>query len=395
MQLGRPTAGDIFNQLLRADEDRSTVLIIAVSVMMVFPTMSIILRLFAKRRTNSRISADDYAILAALFLAFGLHAITTTATRFGVGRHAAVVGRDNIRRQFMTQYAFVIVYIIDITLVKGSILLFYRRLFDTRQFKRTSAIVAGIILAYCTAFVLVSIFQCTPIPHMWDKSIEGHCINTPIFLLLGAVFNIVSDIVIVLLPLPIVWNLQVTRRQKIALTSVFLLGGFVCVASIVRVPYLWMLTTSGDPTWYSVNAAIWTMVEVDLGIVCACLPVMRPLFVGLVSDTRRRTIKLTRSTIRSSRTVTVTSYPARPGTNGQANQDAGNPYINLVSPDLEAGNPYNNIIRPDPVAVNPYAGPVAPGPAPAGVTWTTVTSEGHDEEEEEPRPRPRRFPWVK
>ncbi len=108
---------------------------------------------------------------------------------------------------------------------------------------------------------------------------------------------------------------------------------------------------------YSVNAAIWTVVEVDLGILCACLPVMRPLFLSLVCDTRRRTV-LKRSTNRSSNTV---SWPTKPRMDGFPHPEAGNPYANLVNPSR------------------------------GGVTWTTITAEGHGDDDVQPR----RFPWDK
>ncbi|KAI4092141.1 MAG: hypothetical protein LQ344_003624 [Seirophora lacunosa] len=66
-----------------------------------------------------------------------------------------------------------------------------------------------------------------------------------------------------------------------ALSSIFLLGGFVVGVSIVRFTYIISLDLqSPDVTWNFVNVQIWTGVEIHVGIVCApiaCLPSLRPL----------------------------------------------------------------------------------------------------------------------
>ena len=52
----------------------------------------------------------------------------------------------------------------------------------------------------------------------------------------------------------------------------------VCVASIIRVPYIARMSLL-DPSWSDVYGAIWSIVELNLGIVSACLPTLRPLFL--------------------------------------------------------------------------------------------------------------------
>lgn len=82
----------------------------------------------------------------------------------------------------------------------------------------------GVIAMYLASFV-VGIFQCTPIPRMWDHTLPGHCFNMPVLYNLGATYNIASDLVILVLPMPIVWRLQMPRSKKYAVTGIFLMGG--------------------------------------------------------------------------------------------------------------------------------------------------------------------------
>jgi hypothetical protein len=108
--------------------------------------------------------------------------------------------------------------------VKISILLFYRRLFDTKRFNLVSIIVASSVIAYWLCFTLVAIFQCYPVHHTWDKSASGKCVDTYALLMAASVLYIINDIVIVIMPIPVVWCLRVSRQQKMGLTGLFLLG---------------------------------------------------------------------------------------------------------------------------------------------------------------------------
>lgn len=79
--------------------------------------------------------------------------------------------------------------------------------------------------------VFPTIFQCTPIAYSWNKAIVGgHCINVHVMWIVQDVLFLVLDIYVVVLPLPMIWNLQITRPEKIAVSGMFLLGS-LCVQS--------------------------------------------------------------------------------------------------------------------------------------------------------------------
>lgn len=71
----------------------------------------------------------------------------------------------------------------------------------------------------------VSLFQCTPLEKLWNPTLPGHCINFLGAIIGNAVPNIVTDILILALPMPLLWHLQTGYLQKIMLSGVFLLGG--------------------------------------------------------------------------------------------------------------------------------------------------------------------------
>ncbi|MCJ1339273.1 hypothetical protein MMC09_004562 [Bachmanniomyces sp. S44760] len=66
-------------------------------------------------------------------------------------------------------------------------------------------------------------------------------------------------------------------RRRIQLCAVFLLGSFVCVASLVRVVVVQGLG-AGDVTWEMIPATIWSFCEPATAIICACLPAISTMF---------------------------------------------------------------------------------------------------------------------
>lgn len=68
-----------------------------------------------------------------------------------------------------------------------------------------------------------------------------------------------------------------SRGRRLAVSGMFLLGGFVCVASSIR---LWAVhsITSDDLSWSWIGNSIWSDVEISVAIICACLPTLRPFW---------------------------------------------------------------------------------------------------------------------
>ena len=123
--------------------------------------------------------------------------------------------------------------------VKFSLLLLYVRLFPTPLIKRASAAIGTFVFAWMVVSTGVFIFACLPVQYYWDRTIAGgHCLNYDLFYIIMAALNTLTDVIVLLLPLNVVWNLTITRAKKIGLSIVFLIGGFACGASIVRMVVL-------------------------------------------------------------------------------------------------------------------------------------------------------------
>ncbi|KAK5201095.1 hypothetical protein LTR16_003847 [Cryomyces antarcticus] len=142
------------------------------------------------------------------------------------------------------------------------------------------------------AYVLATVFQCTPIPAFWNKTIrDRRCINKQAFWTSYSALNIATDLFVLALPIRQIISLHLPRIDKFAVLGVFLLGAFVCVTTIVRTTTLASSAKDLDPTWGPIPATIWSVVEANTGIICACLPMLRrplwALFPRLFSNSDR------------------------------------------------------------------------------------------------------------
>lgn len=237
------------------------------------------LRFLARRIARAGLWYDDYAIAAALPLAWLPAIMNLVATHYGFGKHVQVAPPDAVEKWYLCLYIFENFYAPAIATVKASILLFYARIFPSQNvwFRRSLYAMAVIVFLWWIICQFVVIFECTPIHFFWErKPVTGHCINIQSFFLGQAIPNIITDGILLALPLPMIWDLHLPRAQKMALSGVFLLGSFVTATSIYRLTLLLKLTQV-DITWNYADAAVWSAVEPNVAIVSACLPMLRPL----------------------------------------------------------------------------------------------------------------------
>ena len=149
----------------------------------------------------------------------------------------ALVGRDVLAQTLCSLIAHnqtipqtsifgAIAYNMTMLAIKFSIIYFYRRIFPQRWFKHaliaTGAIVAGTAISQ----IPISIVPCTPINSQWDPNVKGKCINLGAAILGLAISNIVTDFMLLTLPMPLLWRLNVSASQRRLLISLFLLGGW-------------------------------------------------------------------------------------------------------------------------------------------------------------------------
>jgi len=60
--------------------------------------------------------------------------------------------------------------------------------------------------------------------------------------------------------------------KKILAITIFLVGLFVTICSIIRLAFLIKWGSTENRTWYYNSVTIWSAIECNLAVFCACLP---------------------------------------------------------------------------------------------------------------------------
>ncbi|KAI1335894.1 hypothetical protein F5Y15DRAFT_396094 [Xylariaceae sp. FL0016] len=154
----------------------------------------------------------------------------------------------------------------------------------------------------------VDLFRCKPIAAAWNPSIEGTCMSYAAFPWATGIFNMISDFYILLVPLPPILKLNMPLAQRIRIVSIFSLGVFTCVASVMRFVISTKYADDPDQTYISAKVLYWTVLEINIGLICACATTFRAFFV---TGTPKSLGSLVRSLLgdRSASRTNVASLP--------------------------------------------------------------------------------------
>jgi fucose permease len=267
------------------------------AVFIVTTTTFVLASVFVLARLLSRFAVlrsrtlDDWFMILAWLIAFGLSFAIDYGTSKGLGRHDSDIPPEWLPALRRSEYAFTILYNPALMATKTSILIFYLRLSRNTQTALriashiTLAVVnvAGIVLTFLNAF------QCDPVSAAYDPTqAKAKCLSIVTLYLCSAPVNIITDLAILVLPIPVLTGVRLPQRQKSILVFTFALGIFVTIVDVVRIYYLQQastdqfhaesrLGTGTDFAWAASTAFMWSAVEVNVGIICACIPTLKPL----------------------------------------------------------------------------------------------------------------------
>ncbi|OAQ97353.1 hypothetical protein LLEC1_03416 [Akanthomyces lecanii] len=253
---------------------KKTYVVAGTTVGLVLAIVTFVARLYTRLTFNKALYREEWWMGAAVLVTCG-----ATYRWIGAKRGRCVLLGSEKRLQP-----------IDIFCIKTSIILFYIRIFDTPRFKLVAFIVWIYTLLLAISIWFATLFECRPISFFWDKDQEGGvCVKNPLITigLTSGVLSCVGDVVIFLMPIPALSKLRLEPKKKGGLIAIFLLGLSVVCTSFIR--WVALLGTDTNITVAQVEAGVWTFLEAAVGITCANLPLMAPLFrrcVGSASSGR-------------------------------------------------------------------------------------------------------------
>ena len=259
----------------------------------------VILRLMSRFFVVKKSGWDDYTMIMAWVLAFSASFSIIFGTTKGLGRHQDHIPDDWLEPMQQSAYAFSVLYNPALMATKTSILIFYLGLSETQKiFRRATISTLVVVNAGGLALTILNIVQCRPVSAAWASPVPAtaHCTNIVTIYLSSAPLNIITDLAILFLPMPILTSMRLPKKQKIILVITFGFGIFVAIVDVVRIAYLQDAQratlvaaqndqaesgtdqrNTSDFSWYASLSFMWSTVEINLGIMCGCVPAMKPL----------------------------------------------------------------------------------------------------------------------
>jgi hypothetical protein len=197
---------------------------------------------------------DDWLIIPAFLLTLGVVVCEIYTIKVGgVGHHSYDLSWAELVVDYRMAFIIFMFYIWSTLFTKLSIIAFYYRLAGPTDSRLK--LILGPLVVWCvsltTTSMFLNIFGFKPIEAGWDLNAKLNPYTalpaTKLWVALSAVYT-VTDVFILIIPMPLVWRLHMRTEKKIQLTLLFSLGGIACVAIAVRTIYLHRVYDSFDPT---------------------------------------------------------------------------------------------------------------------------------------------------
>ncbi|TVY32302.1 Glucose/galactose transporter, partial [Lachnellula subtilissima] len=267
----------------------------------ILATLFVVARVISRFGILAHRTADDWLVILAWFIAFGLSFAIDYGTAKGLGRRDADIASEWLGPLRSSEYAFTILYNPALMVTKTSILVFYLRMSKNTQslLRIASYITLGIVNIAGVVLTFLNTFQCSPVRAAYDPAFsQGRCLSIVTLYLCSAPVNIITDLAILVLPIPVLTGMRLPQRQKTILVLTFALGIFVSIVDVVRIYYLQQasndqvathekLGTASDFPYNASSAFMWSAVEVNVGIICACIPTLKPLVTRILPSMLR------------------------------------------------------------------------------------------------------------
>jgi len=253
-------------------------------VLSILTIVFVVLRFYSRIYVQGKIWVYDWILLVGFLAAFGN--ATTDVVVYELCRYRAIW--DFTWPQFqLNQAGSLVVEVLNplaLMLVKTSLLVFYHTLTKWPPFRYGIYFIGFIIFGNWLPSTFIPLFSCRPVLY-WEGTgwmyeycpLNGQQTLTALYVSNGV--NLVTDVLIWVLPLPLIARLPITTREKFLSVLTFGTGILACIASGFGIYWRKYSVVSAEPYNYGDYITIWRTVEIYLGIICACVPAIRALII--------------------------------------------------------------------------------------------------------------------
>ncbi|KAF4448605.1 hypothetical protein F53441_8024 [Fusarium austroafricanum] len=262
----------------KAKQNKSGVIIGVCIFLMSLAAVMVGLRLWCRQQRKT-LGLDDVTIVIALACALGCGSSMLAMTHYGLGRHDFTLTQDEFRLYLRCFWISIMFYTFCLTATKLTFLIHYYRLMSVSNMRWVYIGAICFVSIFGTLQCIGSFLFCIPLEAYWDPRVKGRCFfNQTTLWTISGIIHIITDFAIIIMPLPIIWKLNLPLPQKLYLSGIFGLGFLTVAIAILRLPWL---KPQADVTWWNVMAASWSIAELVSGITCACLPTFKPILAKI------------------------------------------------------------------------------------------------------------------
>ncbi|KAI1127676.1 hypothetical protein F5Y10DRAFT_242428 [Nemania abortiva] len=303
-----------------------TTALVVVSV--IFPLVSvasIYLRFHVRRTRPREYGWDDTWLIIAWVSTFAIAILVWVCSGISGVNYYNV---DEAKGEFISSLLILtssIIIQLPLGAVKISILLFYQRVFPTPAFKLCTWVAIAVVSIWGILFFFLTLFQKRYYSDLLNGTGEWLLDSSSVGIAQVS-SSIALDVAVLIFPLPVIYRLNMARTRKIAVALIFWLGAFCVVTAILRLYYLNRsireISKDHSHLYLQSNIFIWKMIEPNVSILAANLPLYGPLLRGGRGP---------ESIIRSVRSVLSLGSNASKGSRNRTKQDSGVEDESLVS----------------------------------------------------------------
>ncbi|KAF2645431.1 hypothetical protein P280DRAFT_389644 [Massarina eburnea CBS 473.64] len=249
-------------------------------VAMAFVSMA--LRVYVRLRMVRNFGWDDTFMLLAMLTYIMFATCAIGGVHWGTGRHMSELDNEHKMKAMRYWWFCYIGYCCTMITAKISIGIFLLRV-TVRALHRWIIYTAMALSVFAgLAFFFVTLFQCSPISFFWDRftGLQGGCVDVNVIIGLTFLYSgvaAISDATFGILPIFLVWNLNMSRNSKLMLIPILSMACIASLAVFVRMAFV-MDFRSADFLYATVDIAIWSDIEQGLAITAGSLATLRPLF---------------------------------------------------------------------------------------------------------------------
>ncbi|GAM43396.1 hypothetical protein TCE0_050f18176 [Talaromyces pinophilus] len=271
-----------------------TVLFVTQCLCIPIVSILVMLRLHVRIRFQQQLGVDESLIVDAvggallqslklLFMAYGTSAILLS--KHGGGCYQYELYRSEVVEFLKISYIATLFYAPMALFVKVALLTLLARVFKPyRKWVVFIYVILGVVLTYYVPAFIIKARICSPISVYWNSTDNGgSCLNQGKVIVADSVMSVVTDLAILILPLPLTWSLQMPLEKKLKVIGLLSAGWLATGFSLYRLVMIVQDGQSPDQTIVFTRVMLTGNAEGAVGLICACLPALNIL----ISRTRK------------------------------------------------------------------------------------------------------------